>query len=90
MPHVIVKLWPGNTEAQKTRLAEKIAKDVIEAWSAARKSVLFFLGFYLADLSIADIAAFEQASENTIKQRLHRARGVLAAVLTESKEVGHA
>jgi phenylpyruvate tautomerase PptA (4-oxalocrotonate tautomerase family) len=26
MPHVIVKLWPGNTEAQKTRLAEKIAK----------------------------------------------------------------
>jgi Tautomerase enzyme len=28
MPHVIVKLWPGKTEQQKTRLAEAIAKDV--------------------------------------------------------------
>ncbi len=23
MPHVIVKLWPGKSEQQKTRLAEK-------------------------------------------------------------------
>ena len=30
MPHVIVKLWPGKSEAQKTRLAERIAKDVME------------------------------------------------------------
>jgi 4-oxalocrotonate tautomerase len=28
MPHVIVKLWPGKSEAQKTRLAEAITKDV--------------------------------------------------------------
>jgi len=26
MPHVIVKLWPGKSEQQKTRLAEAITK----------------------------------------------------------------
>ena len=30
MPHVIVKLWPGKSEQQKTRLAEEIAKDVMD------------------------------------------------------------
>ena len=30
MPHVIVKLWPGKSEQQKTRLAEKITKDVMD------------------------------------------------------------
>jgi 4-oxalocrotonate tautomerase len=30
MPHVIVKLWPGQPEAQKRRLAERIAQDVME------------------------------------------------------------
>ena len=29
MPHVVVKLWPGKSEQQKTRLAEEIAKDVM-------------------------------------------------------------
>ena len=29
MPHVIVKLWPGKSEQQKTRLAAAITKDVI-------------------------------------------------------------
>ena len=29
MPHVIVKLWPGESEQQKTQLAERIAKDVM-------------------------------------------------------------
>lgn len=28
MPHVIVKLWPGKTEAQKQSLSDEIAKDV--------------------------------------------------------------
>ena len=28
MPHVIVKLWPGKSEQQKTRLAEAITKNV--------------------------------------------------------------
>jgi len=31
MPHVIVKLWPGKSESQKARLAEKIVQDVMEA-----------------------------------------------------------
>ena len=28
MPHVIVKLWPGKSDQQKTRLAEAITKNV--------------------------------------------------------------
>ncbi|MBX6748317.1 MAG: SigE family RNA polymerase sigma factor [Micromonosporaceae bacterium] len=47
--------------------------------------------FYLADMSLADIAELEQVSENTIKQRLHRGRTALAAALKEPRsEVGHA
>ena len=30
MPHVIVKLWPGKSEQQKARLAQAIAKDVMD------------------------------------------------------------
>ena len=30
MPHVIVKLWPGKSEQQKTRLAEAITKDIMD------------------------------------------------------------
>lgn len=30
MPHVIVKLWPGRSEADKTRLADLIVRDVVE------------------------------------------------------------
>ena len=29
MHHVIVKLWPGKSEQQKTRLAEAITRDVM-------------------------------------------------------------
>jgi len=36
MPHVIVKLWPGKSEQQKTHLAETIAKDVRSASPAGR------------------------------------------------------
>jgi 4-oxalocrotonate tautomerase len=39
MPHVIVKLWPGKSEAQKARLAEKITRDVIEVLDDADESV---------------------------------------------------
>jgi RNA polymerase sigma-70 factor (ECF subfamily) len=47
--------------------------------------------FYLADMSLADIAELEQVSENTIKQRLHRGRAALAAAVREPRsEVGHA
>jgi 4-oxalocrotonate tautomerase len=39
MPHVIVKLWPGNTEQQKTRLAEAITKDVMDIFDYGEESV---------------------------------------------------
>ncbi len=31
MPHVTVKFWPGRSEQKKARLAESIAKDVMES-----------------------------------------------------------
>ena len=39
MPHVIVKLWPGKTEQQKTRLAEAITKDVMNIFKYGEESV---------------------------------------------------
>ena len=39
MPHVIVKLWPGKSEQQKTRLAEKITEDVMEVLTYGEESV---------------------------------------------------
>jgi len=39
MPHVIVKLLPGRSELQKTRLAEEIVKDVVAIAKCEEKSV---------------------------------------------------
>ena len=39
MPHVIVKLWPGNSERQKARLAEAITKDVMDVLGYGEESV---------------------------------------------------
>jgi 4-oxalocrotonate tautomerase len=39
VPHVIVKLWPGKSEQQKTRLAEAITKDVIDILHYGEESV---------------------------------------------------
>ena len=39
MPHVIVKLWPGKTEQQKTRLAEAITRDVMDILNYGEESV---------------------------------------------------
>ena len=39
MPHVIVKLWPGKSEQQKNRLADKIAKDVMGVFDCGEESV---------------------------------------------------
>ena len=39
MPHVIVKLWPGKSEQQKTRLAEEIGKDVTKVLNYGEESV---------------------------------------------------
>jgi 4-oxalocrotonate tautomerase len=39
MPHVIVKLWPGKSEEQKNRLAERIANDVMAVLNYGEESV---------------------------------------------------
>jgi len=39
MPHVIARLWPGKSEQQKERLAEKIAKDVMDVLNYGEESV---------------------------------------------------
>jgi 4-oxalocrotonate tautomerase len=39
MPHIIVKLWPGKSEQQKTRLAEEIAKDVMDVLKYGEEAV---------------------------------------------------
>ncbi len=39
MPHVIVKLYPGRTEAQKKQLADEIVKDVAAIAKCEAKSV---------------------------------------------------
>jgi 4-oxalocrotonate tautomerase len=39
MPHIIVKLWPGKSEQQKTRLTEEIVKDVMDVLSYGKESV---------------------------------------------------
>ena len=39
MPHVIVKLWPGKSEQQKVRLAEKIVEDVTTVLNYGKESV---------------------------------------------------
>jgi len=39
MPHVIVKLYPGRSEQQKTHLAEEIAKDVVAIAGCQYESV---------------------------------------------------
>jgi 4-oxalocrotonate tautomerase len=39
MPHVIVKLYPGRSEEQKIKLADKIVKDVVAIAKCEEKSV---------------------------------------------------
>ena len=39
MPHVVVKLWPGKSEQQKTRLAGEIVKDVMAVLHHGEESV---------------------------------------------------
>ena len=39
MPHVIVKLWPGKSEKQKSRLADEITKEVMAVLNYGEESV---------------------------------------------------
>jgi hypothetical protein len=36
MPHVIVKLWPGKSEAQKRNLADRITRDVMDIFQSKK------------------------------------------------------
>lgn len=57
MPHIIIKLWPGKTEEQKSRLAERIVKDAIE-----------ILGSNESSLSVA----FEEISSEDWAEKVYR------------------
>lgn len=39
MPHVVVKLWPGKSEKQKARLADAIARNVMDVLNYGVESV---------------------------------------------------
>jgi 4-oxalocrotonate tautomerase len=39
MPHVIIKMWPGQTETQKKRLVEKVTQDVMNVLDYGEESV---------------------------------------------------
>jgi 4-oxalocrotonate tautomerase len=39
MPHMIVKLWPGKSQQQKTRLAERITNDVMVVLNYGEEAV---------------------------------------------------
>ena len=54
MPHVIVKLWPGKSDEQKDRLAQAIARNVVELLGSSDSSV---------SVSIEDVPASEWAEK---------------------------
>lgn len=54
MPHVIVKLWRGKTEAQKQEMTDKIVAAVTSALSYGEESV---------SVSLEEIAASEWKSQ---------------------------
>ena len=39
MPHVVVKLWPGRSEQQKSELADAIARDVMQVLGSSEAAV---------------------------------------------------
>jgi 4-oxalocrotonate tautomerase len=57
MPHVIVKLWPGKSEAQKKGLAERITRAVTEV-------------LHYGDESVS--VAFEEVSAKDWKEKVYK------------------
>ena len=57
MPHVIVKLWPGKSEAQKKRLAERITEAVTDV-------------LHYGDESVS--VAFEEISANDWNEKVYK------------------
>lgn len=39
MPHVIVKLWPGESEEQKVQLTEKIVKGILDVLNWGEETI---------------------------------------------------
>lgn len=39
MPHIIIKAWPGKTQAQKQQLADAITRSVMEHFHYGEESV---------------------------------------------------
>lgn len=39
MPHIIIKLWPGKSEKQKTQLSEEIVNSVMNVLNYGEESV---------------------------------------------------
>lgn len=58
MPHVIVKLYPGRSEEQKTKLANEIVQDVVAIAKCEDKSVS---------------VAFEEIEEEDWAQKVYKA-----------------
>ena len=54
MPHIIVKLWPGKSEQQKTQLAEEITRSVMQTLHYGPESV---------SVAFEEIAAKDRASK---------------------------
>jgi 4-oxalocrotonate tautomerase len=54
MPHIIVKLWPGKSEQQKTQLAEGITRSVTKTLQYGEDSV---------SVAFEEIASMDWASK---------------------------
>lgn len=57
MPHIIVKLWPGKSDAQKKRLAEQITQAVMDVLNYGDESVS---------------VAFEEISSKDWKEKVYK------------------
>lgn len=67
MPHVIVKLWPGRSEEQKTRLAAAIVEDLMAITGSSERSI---------SVSIEDVQP-EDWAEAVYKPDIRGCRGKL-------------
>lgn len=67
MPHIDIKCYPGRTEEQKKRLAEKIAEDVAEIFGTELSSV---------SVAIQDVSR-EEWKERVWDKEIASRRGML-------------
>jgi RNA polymerase sigma-70 factor (ECF subfamily) len=76
-PRLVVESVPGPTP-DRVLLVQALATLPM----SLRRAVIMY---YLGDMSVAEIASVEGATENAIKQRLHRGRAALADQLVGSR-----